>query len=68
MFGQTWEEGLTFGFAIALVLALWAIFHIVQSDRSPIAKAIWSVVVLLLPYLGFLAWLIFGPRQVRGRR
>jgi hypothetical protein len=65
MFGQHWSPPFGIGFAIALILALWAVFHIVQSGRAPLAKAIWCVVVLLIPYLGFLAWLLFGPRSPR---
>ncbi len=64
MFGQDWN-GIGLGFLIALVLALWAAFHIAQSDRTPLAKAIWLVVVLFIPFLGFLAWLFFGPRSKR---
>jgi Phospholipase_D-nuclease N-terminal len=63
MFGMEWNNGYTFGFIVALILALWAIFNILQNDRSgPFGKAVWSVAVLFIPYLGFLAWLIFGPK------
>lgn len=65
MFGQDWPPYATFGFILALILALWAIFHVAQSGRTPLGKAIWIVVVLFLPYLGFLAWLFFGPRARR---
>jgi hypothetical protein len=27
-------------------------------------KVIWIVVLLVFPFLGFLAWLLFGPRKV----
>ena len=50
---------------ISLVLALWAVFHIAQSDRTPLGKAIWCVVVLFMPFFGFGAWLFFGPRSTR---
>jgi multisubunit Na+/H+ antiporter MnhG subunit len=51
---------------IWLILAIWAIIHIVQSDTSPLGKAIWIAVVLfLLPPVGFLIWLFFGPRSRR---
>lgn len=64
MFGQSWTV-LGFGFAVALVLALWSVFHIAQSRSGPLSKAIWIVLVLFIPYLGFLAWLFFGPRSAR---
>lgn len=64
MFGQPWDSyGLFFMFS--LVLALWAVFHIAQSDSGPLGKAIWVVVVLFIPFFGFVAWLMFGPRRVR---
>ena len=51
---------------ILLVLAIWAIIHIVQSGTSPLGKAIWIVVVLFVfPPIGFLIWLFFGPRSGR---
>jgi uncharacterized membrane protein len=65
MLGQDWPPFVTLGFLFALVLALWAVFNVAQSRASPFAKALWIVAVLFLPYLGFLAWLFFGPRSAR---
>ena len=65
MFGQTWSAPVTFGFVIALILALWAVFNIAQSRSGALGKAIWIVLVLCIPYLGFLAWLFFGPRTAK---
>jgi hypothetical protein len=65
MFGQDWPPYVTFGFLVALALALWAVFHIAQSRARPLAKALWIVFVLFVPYLGFLAWLFLGPRSGR---
>lgn len=63
MLGQEWSNGVTFGFIVALVLALWAVFNIIQNrDTGPLGKSIWSVFVLFAPYLGFICWLIFGPK------
>ena len=64
----TADVGLEIGLfgLIVLILAIWAIFHVVQSGASPLAKAIWIVVVLFLfPPIGFLIWLLFGPRSGR---
>lgn len=67
MFGMEWNNGYTFGFIFALILALWAVFNILQNERSgPLGKAVWSVVVLFIPYGGFIAWLIFGPKASKG--
>ncbi len=65
MLGQDWA-GIGIGFIIALVLALWSVINIVQSDRtSPIWKAVWVVFVLYVPYIGFLIWLFLGPRATK---
>lgn len=63
MFGEQWTSVPSIGFIIALVLALWAVFNIAPSKATPFSKAVWIVVVLFLPLLGFLAWLFFGPRK-----
>ena len=55
-----------FGF-ILLVLDIWAIVSVLQSSAGTGRKVIWIVVIVFLPLVGFLAWLIFGPRSARGR-
>jgi Phospholipase_D-nuclease N-terminal len=68
MFGMEWNDGYSFGFIFALILALWAIFSILQNDRSgPLGKALWSVFVLFVPFFGFIAWLLFGPKAAKKR-
>lgn len=47
---------------ILLVLDIWAIVKTVDSSAGTGAKVIWIVVILLLPLLGFLIWLLFGPK------
>ncbi|MCC5858112.1 MAG: PLDc N-terminal domain-containing protein [Ectothiorhodospiraceae bacterium] len=47
---------------IWLVIVIWAIIRTAQSSASPLAKAIWIVVLLLLPLFGLIAWLLFGPK------
>lgn len=67
MSAQNWET-IGIGFLFAAFLGFWAVFHIVQNERAgPLGKAIWCVCVLWIPYLGFLAWLFFGPRAERRR-
>ena len=53
---------ITIGSALVLFLDLWAFFHIAQSDSSPAKKAIWIVLVLACPGVGFILWLLLGPR------
>ena len=53
-------------FLVSLVLALWAVFNIAQSGRTtPLAKALWIVLVLFVPFFGFVIWLFLGPRTSR---
>lgn len=47
---------------IVLILDIWALISIVQSGASTGKKVIWAAVVIILPVLGFIAWLIFGPK------
>ena len=47
---------------IVLALDIWAIVSVVNSGASTGAKVLWVLVILVLPVLGFLAWLLFGPR------
>ncbi|MDO4768020.1 PLDc N-terminal domain-containing protein [Desulfomicrobium orale] len=47
---------------IVLVLDVWAIIKIVQSSASAMNKAIWIVLILALPVLGFIIWFLFGPK------
>jgi succinate dehydrogenase/fumarate reductase cytochrome b subunit len=54
-------EGL-FGLVV-LAVDVWAIIHIVQSTTSTGKKVLWVVLILLLPLLGFLIWLLAGPRK-----
>ena len=50
---------------ILLVLNVWAFVSIVSSSRSTGRKVIWCLLVLILPLLGFIIWLFFGPRDKR---
>jgi hypothetical protein len=55
------QVGGIFGF-ILLVLIIYAIVRTVKSGASTGAKVIWILVLLFLPLLGFILWLIFGPK------
>lgn len=48
-----------------LVLAgdVWAIINIAQSSASNEKKALWIVLVVLLPVLGLILWYFLGPRD-----
>jgi hypothetical protein len=46
---------------IHLILIIYAIVKIVGSSAGTGSKVLWIVVILLLPVLGLVLWLIFGP-------
>ncbi|MGZ9811478.1 PLDc N-terminal domain-containing protein [Pseudoroseicyclus sp. H15] len=50
------------GGLILLALDIWAIVSIFNSSASGTSKVLWTLLVVLLPLLGFLIWLFAGPR------
>jgi succinate dehydrogenase/fumarate reductase cytochrome b subunit len=51
-----------FGGFIVLIADVWAIVNILQSGASTGSKVLWTVVVIVLPILGFILWFFFGPK------
>lgn len=47
---------------IILIADIYAIVKTVQSSASTMAKVLWILAILIFPVVGFLLWLIFGPR------
>lgn len=47
---------------IVLIANIYAIFKTWTSTASALAKIIWTIVILVLPVLGFIAWLVAGPK------
>lgn len=47
---------------LILALDIWAIFKILTSGASVLAKVLWTLAILILPVVGFIAWLIAGPK------
>lgn len=55
------QVGGFFGFLV-LVADIWAILNVVQSRETNVNKLLWVLAILFLPVLGFIIWLLFGPR------
>jgi hypothetical protein len=55
------------GGLIILALDIWAIVSIIGSNASTGRKVLWTLLVVILPVLGFLIWLIAGPRSAPRR-
>jgi hypothetical protein len=57
--------GLEVGGILGLLILLgdvYAIVKVFQSGASAGAKAIWIVLILVLPLLGLILWFLFGPK------
>lgn len=47
---------------LILIADIWAIINIAQSSADNLKKAIWIVLIVILPVLGLILWFLFGPR------
>jgi len=50
---------------LVLIADVWAVINILQSGSETAKKVLWTVLVLVLPAIGFLLWLLLGPRSQR---
>jgi hypothetical protein len=50
------------GGLIVLVADVWALINIFQSSADTGKKVLWTVLVVLLPVLGFILWYFLGPK------
>jgi succinate dehydrogenase/fumarate reductase cytochrome b subunit len=48
---------------LVLIADVWAILNIFQSSATTGSKALWIVLVLVLPLLGVIIWYFAGPRE-----
>ena len=45
-----------------LIIVIWAIIKVAKSGASTVVKAVWIVVLIAFPLVGFIIWLLFGPK------
>lgn len=50
---------------VVLIADIWAIVNILQSTADTAKKVLWTVLVIVLPVLGFILWYFFGPKTGR---
>ncbi len=50
---------------IVLIADVWAIVNVFQSGADTGKKVLWTVLVVLLPVLGFILWYFLGPKTGR---
>ncbi|QOL82538.1 PLDc N-terminal domain-containing protein [Pseudooceanicola spongiae] len=47
---------------IVLIADIYAIYQTVTSGASTGSKLLWVLLILILPVIGFILWLVAGPR------
>lgn len=52
---------------IVLIADVYALYNIITSGASTLAKVVWCLLVLILPVIGFVIWLLAGPRAANSR-
>jgi succinate dehydrogenase/fumarate reductase cytochrome b subunit len=50
---------------IVLIADVWALVNILQSGADTGRKVLWTVLVIVLPVLGFILWYFLGPKTGR---
>ena len=50
---------------IVLIADVWAVVNIFQSGADTGRKVLWTVIIILLPVLGFIIWYFAGPKTSR---
>ena len=50
---------------IVLIADVWAIVNVFQSGVDTGKKVLWTVLVIILPVLGFILWYFLGPKTGR---
>lgn len=50
---------------VILIVDIWAIIKILDSGASTGARVLWILLIIILPVLGVILWLLFGPKQSR---
>lgn len=47
---------------IHLIIVVYVVYNIIQSNESTGSKVFWSVIVFVFPLAGLIAWYFLGPR------
>lgn len=48
---------------LVFLAGVYAIYHIVSSTASTGKKILWTLGVVIFPVVGFIVWLLAGPRR-----
>lgn len=52
---------------LILIANVYAIFQVLTSGASTGAKVLWTLLILILPVVGFIIWLLAGPKSGAAR-
>ncbi len=58
------EIGGLFGL-ILLILVIWGIVSPIQSSAGTGNKVLWIALMVVLPLIGFILWLLLGPKAAK---
>ena len=47
---------------IWLLIVIWAIVKVAQSSAGALPKVLWILLLLFMPLVGFILWLLLGPK------
>jgi hypothetical protein len=50
---------------LVLIADVWAIVNVMQSRESTGSKVLWTVLIIVLPVIGFIIWFFAGPKTAR---
>jgi hypothetical protein len=50
---------------VVLIADVWAIVNVFQSSADTGRKVLWTVLIIILPVLGFILWYFLGPKTGR---
>ena len=56
---------LEFSGLLHLIVVVFVAISVIGSRASTLGKTLWIVVVFFFPIVGFIVWLLLGPRRAR---
>ena len=56
---------LEFSGLLHLIVVVFVTISVIGSRATTLAKTLWILAVFFFPIIGFILWLLLGPRRVR---
>ena len=50
---------------LVLCIDVYAVVHVLSSNEPVLKRTVWIIAIVVLPVAGFIAWILFGPRDPR---